>query len=98
MARPTLTARAATVPLQDKRDDAKLGLRSSALTLGDARTKPALAVASALAVAGVGAAGLTAGLSPLPLGCGLAVGAAHLAWQVGCDRGGWGDGWWWLGG
>jgi 4-hydroxybenzoate polyprenyltransferase len=57
---------------QDKRDDKKLGLHSSALTLGDAGTKPALALFSAVAVGGVATAGCVAGLSwPFYLGTGL---------------------------
>jgi len=72
---------------QDKRDDAKLGLRSSALTLGDDGTKPVLALWSAAAVAGVGLAGHNAGLhlldaASLPFAVALGAFASHLAWQV----------------
>ena len=48
---------------QDKVDDARLALRSSALTLGDAGTKPALALASVGAVGGIALAGSAADLS-----------------------------------
>lgn len=65
---------------QDKADDVKIGVRSSALVLGD-RTKPVL---SALAVGKVGlltCAGLSAGLSaPYFLGVGLA--GAHVGRQI----------------
>ncbi|KAJ8612544.1 hypothetical protein CTAYLR_003719 [Chrysophaeum taylorii] len=68
---------------QDKRDDEKLGLRSSALALGDALTKPACAVWSVLALAGVGLAGHNADLPHAwPFHAGLAAFGAHLAWQV----------------
>jgi hypothetical protein len=62
-------------------DDAKLGLHSAALFLGDAHTKPALLGVSGVAVAGVAAAGAATGLSwPFYAACG--VGAGQLAWQV----------------
>ena len=67
--------------LQDKEDDALIGVRSSALRLGR-HARPALAVFYALAVVGFAAAGWLAGVGPwFYLGVGL--GAAHLAWQVG---------------
>jgi len=72
---------------QDKRDDAKLGLRSSALTLGDDRTKPALGAWTCCAVAGIGVAGYNAGFDPydaasLPFYASLGVFSAHLGWQI----------------
>ena len=65
---------------QDKQDDLLIGVRSSALKLGD-RTRPALFAFYALALVGIGAAGLLAGLSPWFL-AGLAVAAAQLFWQA----------------
>lgn len=65
---------------QDKVDDARIGVRSSALALGG-RTKPAL---GALALAKVGlltTAGLTAGLSAPYFG-GVALVGAHLTRQI----------------
>ncbi len=65
---------------QDKEDDALIGVKSTALLFG-ARTRPWLAgfycaaivlFAAAFALAGAGAAAFA----------GLAVGAAHLSWQV----------------
>ena len=71
---------------QDKRDDAKLGLGSSALALGDARTPPFLRACGAAAVGGLAAAGGNAGLGDVaaawPFYASLAVFASHLAWQV----------------
>jgi 4-hydroxybenzoate polyprenyltransferase len=65
---------------QDKRDDARLGLRSTALTLGE-QTKPALAAFSAVMVGGLLLAGGEAGLAwPFYVGTGLT--ASHLAWQI----------------
>ncbi|WP_458094140.1 4-hydroxybenzoate octaprenyltransferase [Roseomonas sp. WA12] len=65
---------------QDREDDALVGNRSSALTLGE-RTRPFLAVTFTLCIALLAAAGLSAGLNPLFL-AGLALPAAHFAWQV----------------
>ncbi|EGB06213.1 hypothetical protein AURANDRAFT_12429, partial [Aureococcus anophagefferens] len=71
---------------QDKRDDAKLGLGSSALALGDASTPPFLRACGAAAVGGLAAAGCNAGLGDVaaawPFYASLAVFASHLAWQV----------------
>ncbi|DBA04766.1 TPA: hypothetical protein N0F65_004403, partial [Lagenidium giganteum] len=65
---------------QDKKDDAAIGVRSTALLFGD-NTKPILNAFSALTIAGLGTAGYMTGLE-WPFYAGLASGAAHLAWQV----------------
>ncbi|MBM3584044.1 MAG: 4-hydroxybenzoate octaprenyltransferase [Alphaproteobacteria bacterium] len=65
---------------QDKRDDAAIGVRSSALALG-ARTRPWVAAFYALAWVGIAAAAELAGLGWAALAF-LAPAAAHLAWQV----------------
>lgn len=65
---------------QDKEDDAIVGVRSSALALGD-RTRPALAAFYALTVALLGGTAWIAGLGPWTY-AGLAALALHFAWQV----------------
>ncbi|KAK1947492.1 4-hydroxybenzoate polyprenyltransferase [Phytophthora citrophthora] len=65
---------------QDKKDDIKIGVRSTALLFGD-NTKPVLNFFSAATIAGFGTAGYMAGLD-WPFFLGLTGGAAHLAWQV----------------
>ncbi len=65
---------------QDKEDDALVGVKSSALRLGD-RTRPWLWVFYGFAVAGFGASGALAGLS-WPFYLLLAAVAGHLAWQA----------------
>ncbi|KAF1791113.1 4-hydroxybenzoate octaprenyltransferase [Phytophthora cactorum] len=65
---------------QDKKDDIKIGVRSTALLFGD-KTKPVLNFFSAAAIAGFGTAGYMAGLD-WPFFVGLTGGAAHLAWQA----------------
>ena len=65
---------------QDSEDDALLGLKSTALLFGE-RTKPALRLFSALAVALIGLAGMTAGAGWV-FGLGLLAFAGHLAWQI----------------
>lgn len=65
---------------QDREDDALVGNRSSALALGE-RTRPFLAVAFALCLVLLAVAGLVAGLNAVFL-AGLALPAAHFAWQV----------------
>jgi 4-hydroxybenzoate polyprenyltransferase len=65
---------------QDSEDDAIVGLKSTALLFGD-RTRPMLALFSAVAVLCIGLAGLTAGAGVV-FALGLAAFAAHLAWQV----------------
>jgi 4-hydroxybenzoate polyprenyltransferase len=65
---------------QDKEDDARIGIKSSALALGPA-TRPFLFAAYAIAALLWAAAMLTAGLSPWAL-LALAAGTAHLLWQA----------------
>ena len=65
---------------QDREDDALAGLKSTALLFGP-RTKPMLALFSAMAVILIAAAGFTAGAGPV-FALGLAAFAAHLAWQI----------------
>uniref|UniRef100_M4BAB0 4-hydroxybenzoate polyprenyltransferase, mitochondrial n=1 Tax=Hyaloperonospora arabidopsidis (strain Emoy2) TaxID=559515 RepID=M4BAB0_HYAAE len=65
---------------QDKKDDIKIGVRSTALLFGD-QTKPVLNAFSAAAIAGFGTAGYMADLD-WPFYLGLTGGAVHLAWQV----------------
>jgi 4-hydroxybenzoate polyprenyltransferase len=65
---------------QDREDDALVGNRSSALTLGE-RTRPFLVIAYGLVILLLAAAGLLAGLNLIFL-AGLALPAAHFAWQV----------------
>jgi len=66
---------------QDKGDDAKLGLKSTALLFAE-RTKPVLAAFSAAALGALGLAGVQAGLD-WPFYAALLAGGGHLAWQVG---------------
>lgn len=65
---------------QDKADDIKIGVRSSALALGR-RTRPFLVVIYALAIAFLAASFVAAGSGPWawPL---LGLAAAHLGWQI----------------
>jgi len=65
---------------QDKEDDALIGLKSTALKFGE-RTKPWMVLFYGVAIAGIGAAGWLAGAGPVFL-FGLALGAAHLGWQI----------------
>ena len=65
---------------QDKEDDARIGVKSSALALGD-RTRPCLFAFYGAATALWIAAGFAARLHPLFL-AGLAVAASQLAWQA----------------
>ena len=65
---------------QDAEDDALLGLKSTALLFGE-HTKPMLVVFSTLAVALIGVAGWTANAG-IVFAVGLAIFAAHLAWQI----------------
>jgi 4-hydroxybenzoate polyprenyltransferase len=65
---------------QDKDDDAKVGIGSTALTLGD-RTKPALAAFAAAQAACLLAAGGAAGCGAA-FQAAVAAGAAHQAWQI----------------
>jgi 4-hydroxybenzoate polyprenyltransferase len=65
---------------QDREDDALIGIKSTALLFGE-RTKPALAVFYTAAVLLIGLAGYFAGAG-LVFAAGLALFAAHLAWQI----------------
>lgn len=65
---------------QDKVDDARLGVRSSALALGE-RTKPALGVLAAAQVGLLTAAGFCADLST-PYFVGVALAGAHVTRQI----------------
>lgn len=65
---------------QDREDDLLIGVKSSALRLGD-RTRPWLAVFALLAVALWGGAGLAAAVA-WPYYLGLAAVALHLGWQI----------------
>jgi 4-hydroxybenzoate polyprenyltransferase len=65
---------------QDKEDDALVGVRSSALRLGD-DTRPWLWGFYAVAVVAMGVSGVLAGMA-WPYYIALAVTAAHLAWQA----------------
>ena len=65
---------------QDAEDDALIGIKSTALLFG-ARTKPALMVFYATAVALIGVALALAGAG-FPAWIGLAAFAAHLVWQI----------------
>lgn len=66
---------------QDKKDDARIGIKSTALTFGK-RTKVWLAGFGAANVACLSAAGAMAGCHA-PFYAGLAAASMHLAWQVG---------------
>jgi 4-hydroxybenzoate polyprenyltransferase len=65
---------------QDRDDDLMIGIKSTALLFRE-NTRPMLAVFYAGAVVLIGAAGLMAGGGAIFL-AGLALFAAHLAWQV----------------
>lgn len=65
---------------QDKEDDMRIGVKSSALALAE-RTRPAVAIFYALTVALTALAGLLAGLGEGFWG-GMGLTAVHLAWQV----------------
>jgi 4-hydroxybenzoate polyprenyltransferase len=65
---------------QDAEDDALIGIKSTALLFG-ARTRPALMVFYAIAVALIGGA-LWLAAARWPAAIGLAAFAAHLAWQI----------------
>ena len=65
---------------QDREDDALVGLKSTALLFAE-NTMPALAVFSSAAVILIGLAGYAAGAG-MVFALGLAVFAAHLAWQI----------------
>ncbi len=65
---------------QDKEDDARIGVKSSALALGD-RTRPFLFLFYAAAAVLWSAAGIADGLNPVFL-IGVALAAGQLAWQA----------------
>lgn len=65
---------------QDKHDDLLIGVKSTALRLGDA-TRPWLAIFYSVTMIGLSASGYLAGLA-WPFFALLAVSGAHLAWQV----------------
>ena len=68
---------------QDKVDDAKLGIGSTALTLGDGEAaRKTLAGFAMATIASLGMAGAAVGVHPAYLAA-LAGGGTHLAWQVG---------------
>lgn len=66
---------------QDKADDLLVGVKSTALKLGEA-TRPWLFGFFAMAILLLGVAGYSAGLA-WPFYAGLAAAAAHAAWQAG---------------
>ena len=65
---------------QDKEDDARIGVKSTARRLGD-RSRPWIAGFYAATIAGIAAAGWLAGLNLL-FWPGLALGAGQLGWQL----------------
>jgi len=65
---------------QDREDDALIGIKSTALLFGD-RTKAMLVIFYGLAVGLIGLAGALAGAGAI-FWLGVAVFAAHLAWQI----------------
>ena len=65
---------------QDKEDDARIGVKSSALALGE-RTRPFLFLFYGVAIALWTAAGIAAGLNAVFL-IGFALAATQLAWQA----------------
>lgn len=66
---------------QDKEDDALIGIKSSALALGEARTTPYLAVFYGLFTLALGMAGYLADIGTL-FYIGLALIALHFVWQI----------------
>jgi 4-hydroxybenzoate polyprenyltransferase len=71
---------------QDKMDDAKLGLKSTALTFGEDYTRPILTSCALIAYGGWTLAGYNCGFDD-PIGApyyyaGIAGAAAHLLWQI----------------
>ncbi|MES1912144.1 MAG: hypothetical protein MHM6MM_004469 [Cercozoa sp. M6MM] len=67
---------------QDKKDDARLGLKSTALTFGDKYTKPILSVLGALSVGSMALAGHAAGFGSVFQLISTGGLAAHQAWQL----------------
>lgn len=66
--------------LQDKADDVKVGVKSTALLFGD-RTKPVLAAFAAGSTALLAGAGYAADMA-WPFYLGVAGAGSHMAWQV----------------
>ena len=67
---------------QDKADDSKLGLKSTALAWGDSTSVYASGFAS-LMILSLGISGYSAGLEDsIVFKSGLATAAAHLLWQI----------------
>lgn len=71
---------------QDKRDDAKLGLKSTALTFGEHGTKPILTACAIAAWGGWTMAGYNCGLGDFMEApyyyAGVSAAGAHLLWQI----------------
>lgn len=67
---------------QDKVDDKKLGIGSTALTFGDTGTKPILHGFAAATYAGWLASGHSAGITSLPFFVGVTGAYMHLVWQI----------------
>jgi len=65
---------------QDKEDDKRLGLRSTALYFGD-NTKPILMGFGTLAITGIMASGYLVDLA-WPFYAGMGISAGHLRWQI----------------
>jgi 4-hydroxybenzoate polyprenyltransferase len=65
---------------QDRKDDKKLGLKSTSLHLGD-KPQMALSACAAAMMAGLTSAGVTAGLSPVYY-AGAAAACSHALWQI----------------
>ncbi len=74
---------------QDRRDDARLRLGSTARLIGPERSRTVLGMLAVGAVSAWTAAGLAAGLA-WPWAAAVAASAAHLAWQIGTAK--WDDG------
>jgi 4-hydroxybenzoate polyprenyltransferase len=66
--------------VQDVRDDARVGVKSTALLFGDATKRWATGFAL-LQAAGMAAAGAAADVGPAYY-LGAAAGSAHVAWQI----------------
>ena len=71
---------------QDRRDDARLGLRSTALTFGESWTKPVLTACAMISWCGWTMAGYNCGFGePMDMPyyyAGISSAFAHLLWQI----------------
>jgi 4-hydroxybenzoate polyprenyltransferase len=67
---------------QDKVDDRKLGIKSTALTFGDNNTKPVLHAFALATYAGWLAAGYCGDVASLPFYAGVTGAYGHLLWQI----------------